>query len=266
MGEVFSGRRPFKFENVWLEVVGFCDLVNSCWNHLIVTGPSSFILAKKLSALKTNLKEWSRDVFGHLEFKMAKLMEKVKSLAEKVQQQTLSWDDRVERLEVKKELSLVRGSLDIYWRQRAKQHLLVDGDRNTKFFHQVANRRRKFNTIHKIKVDGECFVDAALVKNAIVQFYERLYHDDQPVRLFLGGIAFNAISLEDARDLVEDFTEDEVWKAITELGKEKAPGPDGFNVAFFQHCWSIVKEVLDFLLTFINMTFLRKVSMQLLLA
>ena len=100
----------------------------------------------------------------------------------------------------------------------------MDGDRNTKFFHQVANRRRKFNTIHKIKVDGECFADAASMKTAIAQFYDHLYHEDQPFRPFLGGIAFNSISLEDAQDLVKDFTEDEVWKAITDLGKELSPG------------------------------------------
>jgi len=87
----------------------------------------------------------------------------------------------------------------------------------------VANRRRKFNTIHKIKADGECFADAASVKNAIVLFYDHLYHEDQPSRPFLGSIAFNSISLEDARDLVKDFTEHEVWKAITDLGKDKAP-------------------------------------------
>ena len=63
------------------------------------------------------------------------------------------------------------------------------------------------------------FADAASVKNAIVQFYDHLYHEDQPFRPFLGGIAFNSISLEGARDLVKEFTEDEVWKAITDLGK-----------------------------------------------
>ena len=34
--------------------------------------------------------------------------------------------------------------------------------------------------------------------------------------------------------------EEEAWEAISNLGKEKAPGPDGFSIAFFQHCWSIV--------------------------
>ena len=99
----------------------------------------------------------------------------------------------------------------------------MDGDRNTKLFHQVANRRRKFNVIHKIKADGELFVNATVVNKAIGHFYENLYQEDQPSRPFLGGIAFTSISLDDARGLEKDFTEDEVWKAITDLGKEKAP-------------------------------------------
>jgi len=100
----------------------------------------------------------------------------------------------------------------------------VDGDRNTKIFHQVANRRRKFNAIHKIKVDGELYNDAALVNDAIVHFYENLHHEDQPSRIFLDGIAFASITLDDASDLENDFTEDEVWNAIAELGKEKPQG------------------------------------------
>ena len=49
IGEVSIGRRPFKFENMWLEVDGFCDLVKSFGDEMYGTGPSSFILAKKLN-------------------------------------------------------------------------------------------------------------------------------------------------------------------------------------------------------------------------
>jgi len=52
--------------------------------------------------------------FGILEFKMANLVERVKSFDEKEQQQSLSSVDRIERLEVKKELPLVRSSIDTY--------------------------------------------------------------------------------------------------------------------------------------------------------
>ena len=65
--------------------------------------------------------------FGHLEFKMANLVEKVKSLDENEQQQSLSSVDKIKRLEVKKELSLTRSSTDAYRHQRAKQHWMVDG-------------------------------------------------------------------------------------------------------------------------------------------
>jgi len=63
-----------------------------------------------------------------------------------------------------------------------------------------------------------------LANDAIVHFYENLYHEDHPSRIFLDGIAFASISLDDARALENDFTEAEVWNAITELGNEKAPG------------------------------------------
>ena len=54
-------------------------------------------------------------------------------------------------------------------------------------------------------------------------------------------LSYDTISDEDASNLLKEFSEEEVWKAISNLGKEKAPAPDGFNIAFFQHRWSIVK-------------------------
>jgi len=129
---------------------------------------------------------------------------------------------RIEKLEVKKEFSLVHSSIDIYWCQRAKQHWIIDGDHKTNFFHQATNRR-KFNVIHKIKVDDEPLVHVAVEKNAIAHFYGNLYHEDPPSRPFLDG-AFASISHDDARDLEKDFTENEVQNAITDLRNEKARG------------------------------------------
>ena len=41
----------------------------------------------------------------------------------------------------------------IMWKQRAKTAWLKEGDRNTRFFHGVASRRRKNNGIFAIKDD-----------------------------------------------------------------------------------------------------------------
>ena len=73
-----------------------------------VSSSSSFILAKKLRFLKSKLKDKNRDVVGHLDNKMAYVVDRVKRLDEKDQQQSLSYADRFERLDLKKECSKVR--------------------------------------------------------------------------------------------------------------------------------------------------------------
>ena len=78
-----------------------------------------------------------------------------------------------------KELSLVRKWLDTFWRQWAKQQWILEGDRNTKFFHRVANFRRKFNVLQSICVNGVCLDDVSSMKGAIVNFYNVLYREDQ---------------------------------------------------------------------------------------
>ena len=64
----------------------------------------------------------------------------------------------------------------------------------------------------------------------------------------------------------EAFSEEEVWAAISELNGDKAPGPDGFPLAFWSFSWDFVKvEVMGFFKEFheqgkfvrsINATFL----------
>jgi len=80
------------------------------------------------------------------------------------------------------------------------------------------------------------------MKEAIANFYKKLYEEDHPTRPFLEGLVYDSISEDDACDLLREFSKEEVWKAINDLGKEKAPGLDGFNIVFFQHCWSVVKK------------------------
>ena len=40
------------------------------------------------------------------------------------------------------------------------------------------------------------------------------------------------------------FTEEEIFKVIFQLDRDKASGPDGFTIAVFQDCWDVIKENL----------------------
>ena len=48
----------------------------------------------------------------------------------------------------------------------------------------------------------------------------------------LPDMAINEIGSEEVARLEESFSEEEIWTAISGLNSDKAPGPDGFPIAF----------------------------------
>ena len=54
-GGILRGKSPFRFENMWLKTDGFKDRVHSWWNQYSFSGTPSFVLAKKLKALKEDI-------------------------------------------------------------------------------------------------------------------------------------------------------------------------------------------------------------------
>ena len=68
-----QGKRPFCFENMWLKVEGFWDRVKAWWDSYQFEGTPSFTLAKKLKALKMDLKNWNKLEFGHISMTKSKL-------------------------------------------------------------------------------------------------------------------------------------------------------------------------------------------------
>jgi len=66
-GGIQRGKRPFKFENMWLQEEGFVDRVRLWWASYSFQGSPSFVLAQKLKALKVDLKSWNEQLFGNVE-------------------------------------------------------------------------------------------------------------------------------------------------------------------------------------------------------
>ncbi|WKA01615.1 hypothetical protein VitviT2T_019886 [Vitis vinifera] len=65
------------------------------------------------------------------------------------------------------------------------------------------------------------------------------------------GLDFNRIGDKETARLKEVFSEDEVFLALSNLNGDKAPGPNGFPLSFWQFCWDFVKEeVMGFLKEF----------------
>ena len=52
---------------------------------------------------------------------------------------------------------------EISWRQKSRMLCIKEGDNNTKFFHKVANSRRKYNHLSFLEVGGVIYEEGAEV-------------------------------------------------------------------------------------------------------
>ena len=56
---------------------------------------------------------------------------------------------------------------EICWRQKSRVLCIREGDKNTKFFHRIANSHRRFNSIDRLMVDGELSSDLKAIAKCI---------------------------------------------------------------------------------------------------
>ena len=76
-GGLRRGLSPFRFENMWLKVEGFLDLIRYWWRGIEVRGTTSYRLAAKMKEIKQKLKVWNIEVFGNLEGNKSSALQQV---------------------------------------------------------------------------------------------------------------------------------------------------------------------------------------------
>ena len=79
-GGMAGGKSLFRFENMWLRSEGFMDRVHTWWNWHSFVGMPSFVLAKKLKALKEDIVQWNHREFGNVGCQKKQLLEELKTL------------------------------------------------------------------------------------------------------------------------------------------------------------------------------------------
>ena len=72
--------------------------------------------------------------------------------------------------------------------------------------------------------------------------YQNLLSDLGGWHPSMDSLEFGRSGVEEATRLEEMFFVEEVFLALSELNGDKAPGPDGFSLAFWQFCWDFVKD------------------------
>ena len=76
----------------------------------------------------------------------------------------------------------------------------------------------------------------------MVGFYKSLYQELEDWRPIVDGLDFASLDKSDMLSLEREFDREEIITALPEAEGDKAPGPDGFTIAFFQKCWGVIEE------------------------
>ena len=72
------------------------------------------------------------------------------------------------------------------------------------------------------------------MREEIVNSFQQMFSEDMDWKTNIGRIQMDHISRQEAESLEIPFTENEIYSALMEMNGDKAPGLDGFTVAFWQ--------------------------------
>ena len=131
---------------------------------------------------------------------------------------------------------------ETHWRQLLRELSLKEMDKNTGFFHRMAIAHRRNNSLDKIKINGVWLAEEQEVSEGIVNAFQQLLSEEPGCRADIEGLHLQHLNLSEAEVLELPFIEEEIHSTLVEMNGDKAPGPNGFTVTFWQFCWDFVKE------------------------
>ncbi|RVX17539.1 hypothetical protein CK203_003885 [Vitis vinifera] len=237
-----KGPTSFRFENMWLKVDDFKGLLQGWWQGIEVRGRTSFRLASKLKVLKQKIKVWNREVFRRLEVNKNSALQQLEYWDGVESERSLSIVETEQKKEAKDVFFKWVLMEEVHWRQKSRELWLKEGDRNTCFFHRMANAHRRNNSLDRIMINGEWLTEDQEVRKGIVNAFQNLLSEESGWRADIEGLHLNQLNSREAEDLEMPFSEEEIHFALTEMRGDKFPGPDGFTAVFWQACWDFVKE------------------------
>lgn len=145
---------PFRFENFWVRLPQFKEVVQTSWNAPTHHTEPFHRLGHKLFTTSWALKKWSMTLIPDARMKLLMAQEVVLRLDEAMDVRDLSPEETWLRAKLKKRI-MGWAVIEKARRKQCSRVLhLKEGDANTRFFHLKANGRRRKNYIHKLKNQG----------------------------------------------------------------------------------------------------------------
>ncbi|KAK8652462.1 hypothetical protein V6N13_126494 [Hibiscus sabdariffa] len=126
--------RPFHFISAWQDHSQFCEFLKLVWKK-------NNGLFSNLSSLQSQIKNWNKMIFGYIGQRKKKLQARIMG----IDRAMFHWNsNNLSELvnQLRDELDDVLAQEESFWRKKSCAKWIVDGDRNTKYYHASIKARR----------------------------------------------------------------------------------------------------------------------------
>lgn len=125
----------------------YLSYVRSKWH-------GSFNLSSTLIEMRVALQQWSKEVFGNINWKKCCLLARFKGIQSKL---STNFHGGLTRLEAKlrKELDIVLDQEELLWFQKSREKWILEGDRNTSYYHTSVVVKGNKKIFRGIKLQDE---------------------------------------------------------------------------------------------------------------
>ena len=135
--------RPFRFQPMWLSHPAFPEFVTTTWAEDLSLKPN-------VEKFTRDVISWNKEVFGNIFHKknrvVARLCGVQSNIANRPSEALLRFENQLQR-----EFLDILKQEEEFWSVKSRYNWLIQGDRNTKFFHISTLIRRKRNKISSLQ-------------------------------------------------------------------------------------------------------------------
>jgi hypothetical protein len=162
-------RRPklhFKFENWWTFEDDFQGIAKSSWASSVGRP-----FHARTANLAGNLKRWCKK-----KKPLQQQLDSIQNQINEIQLKPVHMQDYSLKTRLVAEYEENLTKLTEFYRQRAKKHWATQGDRNTSFFHNAVQKRKRRNRIVSIKdTHGKNIYDPSDIAKEFVNYFKTIF-------------------------------------------------------------------------------------------
>ena len=236
--------KPFKFELSWFLREDLEYVVKKVWNATYKGRNCLDRWHNCFTKMRSMLKGWNNNVEGQYKRDRDTIASQLDFIDKNSETQGLSMEDYELRCSLQASLNHILKEEEIKWFQRAKERDLLEGDSNTRYFMIKASGRKRRNKIFRLFDEDMCIEGTENLLEHATNYYKTLFGPVELLPVSLSDPVPMVLDDRDRLDLIAPFSLEEIKTAVFSMEHNRAPGPDGFPIEFFQKFWDLVSPNL----------------------